>query len=172
MTRFTAHGSRDLVRLCVAASWLAGRNCHSSSSSSSSWVGPKPGDTPLKRALRWANSFLHRCGIPVCPLHPVESSNHWRHGSPEVEYGVPGLSFRVLSLVQGPSDSTNYLRGVMIFKVDGVRQGMVYSTDRVSDLVRNGPLLPSCPRPFVAGRRDTVPPGTHRVSKATFPGSF
>ena len=55
MTRFTAHGCRDLVRLCVAASWLAGRNCHSSSSSS--WVGTKPGDTPLKRTQRWANSF-------------------------------------------------------------------------------------------------------------------
>ena len=27
ITRFTAHGSRDLVRLCVAAPWLAAQNC-------------------------------------------------------------------------------------------------------------------------------------------------
>ena len=85
-----------------------------------------------------------------------------------MEYGVAGLSFRVLSLVQRPSDSTNCLGGVMISQSRWSTAGnAVFHGSSAKKMSRRVfTLAPSLTFSCTAG--DTVPlPGTHRVSKTT-----
>ena len=37
----------------------------------------KPGETPLKRTQRWANSFCISVSLGASPFHPLESSKWW-----------------------------------------------------------------------------------------------
>ena len=85
-----------------------------------------------------------------------------------MEYGVAGISFRVLSLVQRPSDSTNCLGGVTLSQSRWSKAGNAVfhgsSTKKMSRRVFT--VAPSSTFSCTAG--DTVPlPGTHRVSKTT-----